>query len=293
MSIPPPPERAAKPVGANPENSVSVASAPERTKLGPFLVALIVGCCVMLIATMALGASTFALLRPASADASPTPKPSPTEPGGAMTQTVRGVEVVTQSDLDFGRFAMSDKDEDGYTLLVAPVSWDDETSGVAAWFDFTAYDVEGRIINRHPTSVYILPGQEGFFQGIFSSDLSEAVRITVEQVSADVEAPPMTGEITMTRSETLKEDGKNYVGGNFTSSLSVAPSNADVFIAGYVDGELFGYCSDLPDIPAGGEFVAICALTPVTQDDHVLDDTVPEDAEFRAYLALDPLSETD
>ncbi|MBO0979512.1 hypothetical protein [Microbacterium sp. SD291] len=263
------------------------------SRVGPFLIALIVGCCVMLVATIALGLTTVSLLRPASAIASPSPTATadpPTE-SASSAQTVRGIEVETHSDLEFGDYAMSGTLDGKFTVLVAPLSWADSASGIHAFFDVTAYDAEGHIVDRTPTNVYVLPEQEGFFQGIFSEDLSDVVRISVEQTSTTIEAPLMSGAITMTRSEALEEDRKIFAGGNLTSTLSVVPKHADVFIAGYSDGVLFGYCSDIPDIPAGGEFVAICELTPVTADDRLPDGGVPDDAEFRAYLALDPLSQ--
>ncbi|GAT72889.1 putative sensor and regulator, histidine kinase and CheY-like receiver domains [Microbacterium sp. HM58-2] len=249
----------------------------------------------MLVATLALGATTLSLLGPAAASAPPTPTPTPesTADSGGRTQTVRGIEVVTRSDIEFGDYAMSDLRDGVYTLLVAPMSWSDQTSGIDASFDITAYDAEGRIVNRNPASTYILPGQEGFFQGIFNEDLSDVVRITVEQTRVEIGPPLMTGGIELTYPDTLGSDRRFYVGGNLTSTLSIAPISPDLFFAGYVDGELFGYCSDIPDIPAGGEFVSTCELIPVTRDEHLLDDRIPKDAEFRAYLELDPIAHED
>ncbi len=251
----------------------------------------------MLVATIALGATTLSLLNASPADPSPTPKPTaePSPSGKNAPQTVRGYEVTIHSDLAFGDLAMSDTVDGRYTLLVAPLSWEDESAGIDASFEITAYDSDGRIIDRTPTSTYVLPGQDGFFRGIFSEDLSDAVRITVEQTRAETGAPPMTGAITLTHTETLEkstdEGRKVYVGGNLTSTLSVVPTHPDVFFAGYVDGELFGYCDDMPDIPAGGDFTAVCALTPVTRDEHLLDGRLPKGAEFRVYLKLDAISE--
>ena len=294
MSIPPPP---GSPMGvAMPAaDAADAVPAPPGKRLGPLLIGLIVGCCVMLVATIALGATTLSLLNPASATETPPPSatPEPTPDDSSRVQTVRGIEVVAHSDLAFGEFALSDMTDGVFTVLVAPISWDDETSGIDASFDITAYDADGRVVNRNPASTYVLPGQEGFFQGIFSADLSDVVRIRVEQTRAEIAAPLMTGGISMTRSETLVQDGRPYAAANISSTLSAVPTLPDVFLAGYVDDELFGYCSDSPDIPAGGEFVAVCELTPVTKDEHLLDGRIPEDAEFRAYLELDPLYEED
>lgn len=287
MSIPPPPGQ--HPAAMDPNaSSTPDASPADRQRLGPVIIALMIGCCVMLVATIALGATSASLFASSIPSPTPTPTPSPTKTEEVPTQTVRGLEIVVRSDVEFGDFAIGDPDASGLTLVVAPISWKDKTSAIYAQFDITAYDEDGRIIGRHPNQAYLLPGQEGFFRGILAEDLSDAVRITVEQVGADIEAPMMSGAIALNGTETLVRDGKSYVGGNLTSTLSAVPQYPEVFLAGYVDGELFSVCWDSPDIPAGGDFVAICELIPVTSDEKPLT-KIPKDAEFRAYLALERL----
>jgi hypothetical protein len=295
MSIPPTPEQHAQsvppPLAAPPPDPASSGWGLRH----PLVIALIVGCVVMLTATLVLASTALSLLRPASSAAVPTPTPTPTGDADPGAQNARGIDITTHSDLEFGQYALSDTLEGIYTYLIAPVSWSDQTSGIDVSFDITAFDAEGRILDRRPVSTYLLPGHEGLFVGLFTVQLSDVARISVEQTRAEVDAPLMTGTITMTRSETLaKSDGgvrKAYVAGAFLSTLSKAPTYPDVYFAAFADGELYAFCVAYPDIPAGGEFVDSCALTAVTREDRVRDDLLPDGAEFRAYLELDPLAE--
>lgn len=298
MSIPPLPEHGAPSTARQPDRAADAPDDSSRRKARRgFIIALSIGCVVMLSATAVLAVTTLTLARhTASAPATPTPAPTSTAEDVNPVQSARGIEITTRTDLAVGDYALSDTLEDIYTYIVAPVSWDDEQSGVDLSFDVTAYDGDGRILDRRPAHMYLLPGQEGFFIGLLTVDLDDIARMSVEQTRAKVDVPIMTGAISLTRTETLEkstdEGDKVYVAGAFTSTLGAVPRYPEVHFAGFVDDQLVGFCSDEPDIPSGGEFTSVCALTPVTsEDEQTLDGTLPKGTEFRAYLELDAISE--
>lgn len=269
--------------------SIPPPSAPVR-RLPPSTPLLVLGIAsiVLLLTTIALGGLTaWLLLTRGSAGppvSSPSPDASQTTPGEA--QLVQGIEITTSVDpaLDLGSFAMSAPDEGGFVAIVAPVTWTNTTDAVSAYFDVTAYDAAGDIINRNPSSFYALPGQETFFVGIFSADLSDAVRITVEQTKADVEPPIMTGGITV---EVTESGESSFLGARMATGLSAVPEYPKVYLVGYVDGEMFGYCYDYADIPASGTFISTCKVIAVSADgDPWFDGEFPEDAEYRVFLEL-------
>ncbi|MDQ0644384.1 hypothetical protein [Microbacterium murale] len=266
----------------------SIAVAPRDSRNG-LVLALAIVCAVLLITTIGFGGVAAWLWFDRSAVAAPQPPPTPTSTSATAAdepQIVQGIEVSTVSDLVFGSFAMSKITPDDYVGLYATVTNEDPERAAELYFDVTAYAEDGSILDRGPTSVYILPGQVSMFQGVFSSDITDAVSIRVEQTMGEFAEPIMTGEVTTDK----MLGGEGYVEATLVSTLSQVPEYPDVYIAGYVDGKLFGVCSDMPDIPSNAGFTSGCYLEAVSADsqaEFAEFTEFPKDAEFEAYLALD------
>lgn len=247
------------------------------------VLALSIACAVLLVTSIGLGIATLRLWqeRAGSPVSGPTPSPTAEE----SPQTVHGIELTTASDYTFGPFAMTNIVDDRFTILYATIENDDPDQAVAVYFDITAYGADGRIIDRGPSSQYLLPGQVSLFRGVFSADLSDAVLITVEQTMLDVEAPVMTGGVTL---DSISGGDGGYVEGTLTSTLSAVPEYPELYFAAFVDDKLYAVCSDIPDIPANGTFTARCVLEPADAKDAPEDFVeFPEDAVFEAYLSLE------
>jgi hypothetical protein len=153
-------------------------------------------------------------------------------------------------------------------------------------FDLTAYRADGTVVDRTSDVVFVLPGQTSVFQGIFSLDLSEAVRFTLEQVRTEWTPPPITGGITLTEARA----GSGVVEVDLASTLSVPAEYTDVFLVAFVDDEIVGLCSRLEDMPAaGGTVTTRCALDPAYPEKPTALEDLPPDAEVDAFLAIDPL----
>lgn len=167
--------------------------------------------------------------------------------------------------------------------LYAPVTNKDSDQAAEMYFDVTAYAEDGRILDRGSASVYILPSQVSMFEGVFSSDITEATSIKVEQTMGELVDPIMTGEVT---ADSVR-GGEGFVEATLTSTLSQVPEYPDLYIAGFVDGKLIGVCNDMPDIPVNAGFTAGCYLQAVSADSPKEYTDFPKDAEFETYLALD------
>ncbi|GAA5149394.1 hypothetical protein GCM10025768_12550 [Microbacterium pseudoresistens] len=252
---------------------------------------LAIACGVLLVTTIGLGVTAVSLAvgNPASTGGTATPTPTASD-GSSGTNgragIVHDIPISVHSDLEFGPFAMTEPDEDAYTLLYAVITNPDSTRAAEIYFDITAYDAEGRIIDRTPTSAYLLPDQQSVFEGILPPDLSDVVEFRVEQTIGEFEPPIMTGEITL---DALKGSKEGLVEGTFTSSLDAVPEYPSLYIVGHIDGEIFAVCDAMPDIPAGGSFTSRCGLVPAANGEQLVapDDMLPDDAEFAAFLALD------
>ncbi|WP_309102015.1 hypothetical protein [Microbacterium sp.] len=255
------------------------------------LITLAIACAVLLLTTVGFGATAAWLWldRGTAASAEPTPSPSPGTSGEPTNapQQVRGYEVTVVSEIVFGDFAMTAPDSNGYTILFATMTNESSNQVANHFFDITAYREDGTIIERRSTGAYILPNQTTLFQGIFAEDISDAAAIRIEQSRTEWVEPALTGDITL---DAARSGEEGYIEGDFTSGLSAAAEYSDIFIVGFVEGEIFAVCSDLEDIPAaGGTFAAECYLEPASKGDLVDPGEIPEDATFAAYLSVDTL----
>lgn len=272
------------PTPAVPEPPIE-AAAPNASRSGMVLV-LAIACAALLVTTIGFGGAAAWLWFDRSAAAAPEPTPTSTPTAATASgepQIVQDIEVTAVSDLVFGSFAMSQIAPDDYVSLYATVTNEDPDMAAEIYFDVTAYAEDGSILDRNPTSVYILPGQVSMFQGLFSSDITEATTIEIEQTMGEFVAPIMTGEVV---ADSFR-GGDGFVEATLTSTLSQVPEYPEVYIAGFVDGTLFGVCSDMPDIPANASFTADCYLDAASADSPEEFRDFPKDAEFEAYLALD------
>lgn len=259
--------------------------APAKEPRNGLVLALAIACAVLLLTTIGFGGAAAWLWFDRSATAAPEPTATPTGTAEASDepQIVQGIEVSTASDLEFGSFALSEISPDDYVSLYATVTNKDSDQAAEMYFDVTAYAEDGRILDRGAASVYILPGQVSMFDGVFSSDITEATSIKVEQTMGELVDPIMTGEVT---TDSLR-GGDGFVEATLTSTLSQVPEYPELFIAGFVDGKLIGVCYDMPDIPANAGFTAGCYLEPASADSPQEYTDFPKDAKFEAYLALD------
>jgi len=255
------------------------------------LIALSIACAVLLLTTVGLGGTTAWLWldRETAASAEPTPSPSTADSADPTNapQSVRGYEVTVVSEVVFDDFAMTAPDSSGYTVLFATMTNESSIHVANHFFDLTAYREDGTIIERRSSGAYILPNQTTIFQGIFAEDISDAAAIRIEQSRTDWVEPALTGDITL---DAARSGDEGYVEAEFTSGLSAAAEYSDIFIVGFVDGEVFAVCSDLEDVPASGAtFSAECYLEPASKGDLVDPGEIPDDATFGAYLKVDTL----
>lgn len=269
-------------------------AAPPAATLPPrhrrLMIALSLVCAVLLAATAVLGAATLWLSSAGSGAAptsTPAPEPTPT-PGMAAESKplkVRDFEVTTVSDLSFSGFALTATDEQGFTALYAVIENDDPAQAAEAFFDISVYGPDDRLVGRTPSNTYLLPGQKSLFYGVIASDMAEVERIRIEQTRFEQEAPAVTGTIRM---DSILGGDEGLVEGTFSSTLSAPTEYTEVFIAGFVDGELFAACTRDVDIPAsGGTFTVRCRLEPASADELMPISEFPADAVFDAYFALD------
>lgn len=246
-------------------------------------------CCAILFATaLGFGAATLWLsnVDPAAAVGS-TPSPTPTVRTDAESepQTVQGFEITTVSDLAFDAFTLTGTDADGFTVIYAKVENEDAAQAAEAYFDITAYGPDGRVVGRTPSNMYLLPGQRSLFYGVMASDMTKVERIKIEQTNFDLAPPVVTGGISL---DSILGGDEGLVEATFTSTFSAPSEYAEVYIAGFVDEQLFAVCQDKADIPVnGGTFTVRCRLEPVSTDTPEAIEELPENAVFDAYWELD------
>lgn len=261
---------------------------PARQRNSAFIV-LSIFCAILLATAVGFGAAALWLSNVAPTSAgTPSPDPTPTVGGGAESkpQTVQGFDITTVSDLTFGAFALSATDEDGFTVIYAKIENDDPANAAEVYFDITAYGPDGRVVGRTPSNMYLLPGQRSLFYGIMASDMTKVDRIKIEQTNFDLAPPVVSGDLSV---DTILGGEEGLVEATFTSAFSAPSEYAEVYIAGFVDEQLFAVCQDKADIPAGGgTFTVRCRLDAVSTDrSPQAIDEIPEDAVFDAYWALD------
>lgn len=253
---------------------------------GLFIIGLSVACAALLALTIGLASTAFRLVseRTAANAALPTASASPT--ATAAQQTVQGIEVTAHSDMAFSEWTMTAMGASRHTYLYAIISSEDESQAVEAGFDATAYTSDGRIIDRAPASLYLLPEQKSMYSAIFSEDLSEAATIVVEQVWAERSSPAITGEVI---TESIGSPDGYSIESTLTSTLSQVPGYSEIVLTWSVDGELRGVCSTTAEIPAGGSFTADCHPEHVGREQVESDELaeLPADAAFDAYLVLE------
>ncbi|MBW1640787.1 hypothetical protein G3H63_17120 [Microbacterium resistens] len=206
--------------------------------------------------------------------------------------TAQGVEVLVNSVFTVEELALTRwVSEDAFTTLYAPVRYDGGAAPSGSYyFDVTAYDAEGRILQRSPTNISWLPDQrEGMLSVALQTDLPEAARFVIDQTVAEEAPAPLAGALSLQSVEV--ENG--ILRAVIASDLTQPTSQADIMIGGYADGVLFAACS-IPtlEIPAGGSIEESCVFDAVGSE-FVPDEgkpVVPDDAEYRVSLSLSPWS---
>ncbi len=252
---------------------------------------LAVAAVVLLIATVALGVVTFRLLdeRPGAAPSPSSPQPSASSPAATPTRTPspsrspsatplpetqprlmsQGVPVLVRSDFMVRELAMTRWEPDVYTELLAPVERTDgaETAGTV-YVDVTAYDEDGNIIERSPTTFSWRPGQTlGLISLAMMADLPSAAQFVIEQTLFEEHAFDVTGELTIGSVTVGEPHGLETVADfSLASTLSGDIDIAEVGILGSVDGRLFAACVSPTEIPAGPVFTDDCIWKSVSSE---------------------------
>lgn len=278
------------PPGTPPGTPTAAPSQPgeSRRRGSGLLIALSIACGVLLLATVALGATAVwlgsdrASLAAERAKAEADAK-AEREKSAGVSYRLGDVELLTFSDLEFGSFAITEMDESGFSSIYSVIENPDAKQAAEVYFDVTAYAEDGTVIDRTPSNMYLLPGQKSLFQGIFTTDLSEAESFKIEQTSIEFDAPIMAGGISV---DALASDGESYVEGEFTSTLDQVPEYPDLYVVGFIGDEIFAVCSDSPDIPANGAFTASCRLDYMVGTEPAKSKKLPKDATFDAFVEL-------
>lgn len=253
---------------------------------GLFIIGLSVACAALLALTIGLGGAAFRLLGERTTAGAPVPAASASPTMTAAPQIVQGIEVTAHSDMAFEKWTMTAMGTSRHTYLYGIISSEDESQAVEVGFDATAYTSDGRIIDRAPAAVYLLPEQKSMYSAIFSEDLSEAATIVVEEVWAERSAPAITGEVI---TESIGSSDGYSIEGTLTSTLSQVPEFSEIILTWSADGDLRGVCSAIAEIPAGGSFTADCHPEHVGREQVSSDELaeLPADAVFDAYLVLE------
>lgn len=278
MTIPEPP-------GGHEPLAVEETPRPRNTRGRLALVALSVACAALLVLTIGLGSTAFRLLSERTAALAPLPTASPS-PTAAASQTVQGTEVSAHSDVRFDGWTMTAKGASRHTYLYAVITSEEKSQAVEVGFDATAYTSDGRIIDRAPAAVYLLPEQRSMYSAIFSEDLSQAATIVVEQTWIERSIPAITGEIV---TDSIGSADGYQIEASLTSTLNQVPPYSEMVLTWSVDGELRGVCSAITDIPAGGSFTADCPPEHVGRGQVASDELadLPADAVYDVFLVLE------
>lgn len=279
MTIPQPP-------GGHEPLAVEETPRPRNTRRRLALVALSVACAALLALTIGLGSTAFRLLSERTAALAPLPTASASPTAVAASQTVQGTEVSAHSDVGFDGWTMTAKGASRHTYLYAIITSEEKSQAVEVGFDATAYTSDGRIIDRAPAAVYLLPEQRSMYSAIFSEDLSQAATIVVEQTWIERSIPAITGEII---TDSIGSADGYQIEASLTSTLSQVPPYSEMVLTWSVDGELRGVCSAIADIPAGGSFVADCPPEHVGREQVASDELadLPADAVYDVFLVLE------
>lgn len=200
---------------------------------------------------------------------------------------VDGIEIRVISDLEFESPSIIQTEESECWSLVTLVSNADEQQAAEAFFDVTAYDENGAILDRVPAINYLLPDQRSVFEGAFTSESLEAASIVIEQTRLEFGEPSVPGGYSVGE---FSGTPQGRVEVEITSSLGAVAEFTSIYIVGFVGDEIFAVCDDYQDVPEEGAFTATCVLE-ISKEAPTAEradgPAIPENAEFGAYLALD------
>lgn len=259
-------------------------AAPSPARRRPVVTGLAIACGVLLLSTIGLGTALAMQLTEGTqtADPAPTAMPSPDATEDAPSMTVQGLPVVISSDLAFGQFALHAGDST--TVLYATVTNEDRQQAASTFFDISVYDADGRLLERTPSKLYLLPGQTSLLDGYFFNAHPDAAEFRIEQTYFELVAPFVTGDIDLVE---IKGADGGYITAQFTSTLSVATEYNDLYLVGFLDGKIYAVCDDYLGFPAtGGSFEASCYLDPAWDATEHDVDELHEEAEFGFYYGL-------
>lgn len=262
-------------------------SAPRYLRRG-LLIALSIAAVVLVASTITTGILLFGMLgqRPAAA---PEPSTSPSPTATREPQTVHGIPVsIRDTALEFGTW-VAEPWVDGETRLFATMSNPSKTQAVSIFYDVTAYDAKGRILDRTLGSADLLPGGEGVFSSSsLRAEPDDIAEIVIEQTRISAAASPYTGEISEPQVTADRESGAvDFV---IPSSLSPDLDRPWVDVIALVDGEIIGQC-DAVTAEGARPFTGRCYLQPTAKgvaevpENHFM--TLPENAEVRAFLRVE------
>ena len=260
----------------------------DRKRKG-LLIGLSIAFSVLTLTTIAFGASTIFLLATGRATASapsPSPTPTPTASAGHQSTTIDGFSVSSVSDLSVDHFALAVPSHSEAAHVYALLTNESGSQAADAFFDVTTYREDGSIVERGLDIVYVPPGETGILQVELPEDLSEVVAIVIEQTMVDWLAPAVSGgaDVVSATSSGLSE----LLEVRLSSTLSQPVDGVDVYVVGYVDDEIVGFCDLWADIPESGvAFDDLCDWAPAVSDEPVLADALPEDIEFEAHVRFE------
>ncbi|MFD5224230.1 hypothetical protein ACFWHT_01275 [Microbacterium sp. NPDC058342] len=255
------------------------------SRRGP-LIALCVAAVVLLGTAVTTGAILFGMLGRHTAPAAPGASPTPSATATAEAKTVHDIPItVAETALEFGDWVATPW-VDGETTLYAPVGNASDSQAVSAFYDVTAYDQDGRVLDRAIGSADLLPGGEGILDVInLRADAAEVASILVEQTHISAEASPYSGSVGTAELTVDREFGEvEFV---LPSTLDPVPDWPWADVAAFVGDEMVGVCDATIDLK-GSAFAGRCYLRPTAQgvaaeppEDFV---SLPEDAEVRVFL---------
>ncbi|MDQ0614354.1 hypothetical protein QF046_001995 [Microbacterium sp. W4I4] len=233
----------------------------------------------------AIGARAEAVAPPTASDTPPsTPDPK------AEPATVHRIPItVGETPLDFGTW-VAEPWEDGEVSLFVPVTNDSATQAVTIFYDLTAYDADGRILDRAIAIADLLPESAQIMRvGTVRADPDAVASLVLEQTDIAAKASPFTGSVTISGIEAT-DPQLGEITATIASTLSPTPERADFQAAAFVDGEMIGVCDTSAELAAGGNAES-CHLRPVSSGilhgEDLIFQSIPEDAELRAFLHVD------
>lgn len=265
--------------------SAAISTDPHGRRRGPLVLILGILSTVLLVTTIGFGTTTLLLWNQTSAQPQPTPSPTESEGSDGVVETsVQGIPVRVVSDVIFDKFAMEELSARAHTLLYATVTNSEPDLAATAFFDVTVYAEDGTIIDRSPTNLYLLPGQTSMLNAILGGELDGAASIAIEQTMYSAEPPAFSGGVSL--DEVGGGEG-GLVQATFTSNLSAVAEYAEVYIVGFIDGEIYAVCSDYVDAPVNASFTADCYLDAAWDENRHDVEEFSDDAVFDAYILYD------